>query len=195
MKSFFRSAIVASVFAGPLSAATYFESVQGDLSDDYVAPTAIILGTGSNRLVGSLAGGEADLDLFTLQVLAGSSITAINILGYTGGGNGSFLGLQFGSELSQNPTPSDEFFAPIGYAIITAADAAATRNVLGTITVGPPFFGAATLPAGTYAGWLNETGAASTYDIEVVVTTVPEPSALMLIAVAGAATAARRRRR
>lgn len=171
-----RTLLYAAALSGSLSAATYVEAIDGELSNDFIDPTPIAMDLGSNLLTGGLAGGESDIDLFRFSVPLGHHLTAIRILGFTGGGGGSFLGLQSGVELSSSPVPSASFPDPIGYAIISAADAAVDRDVLSTITSGPPFNGVATLPAGNYVGWLNETGLASTYQIEFVIAAVPEPS-------------------
>ncbi len=159
-------------------AVTYVESVDGELSFDYIAPTPIFLDPGINTLIGELSGGETDLDLFTVTVPFGEALTAIRVIEFAGGDNGSFLGLQPGIELSMNPVPSMAFTADIGYAIISATDAAVDADVLPTMTVGPPFNGAASLPSGTYAGWLNETGSPSSFELQFVVT--PEPGSAVL---------------
>ena len=176
-------------------AVTYLESVDGDLSDDYIDPTPIALDIGVNNFLGgTLGGGESDLDLFTLTIPVGSALTALHVVEFDGGGNGSFIGLQPGNELSANPVPSQQFPDPIGYAIIGADDAAVDEDVLDTITTGSPFDGAASLPAGIYAGWLNETGAASSYRLQLVVAAIPEPASGVLLAIAGTFATLRRRR-
>ena len=171
-----RALLFSAALSGPLAAATYVEAIDGELSNDFIEPTPVAMDLGSNLLTGGMSGGESDIDLFRFSVPLGHHLTAIRILGFTGGGGGSFLGLQSGIELSSSPVPSGSFPDPIGYAIISAADAAVDRNVLSTITSGPPFTGVATLPAGNYVGWLNETGLASSYEIEFVIAAVPEPS-------------------
>ncbi len=178
----------------PLQAATYAETINGELSNDFVDPTPVAMDLGSNLLTGGLAGGEIDIDLFRFSVPVGHQLAAIRILGFTGGGGGSFLGIQPGVELSSSPVPSASFPDAIGYAIISAGDAAVDRDVLPTITSGPPFNGVAALPAGNYVGWLNETGLASTYQIEFVIAAVPEPAVPASLALGLLGSLARRRR-
>lgn len=190
-----RTLLSAIALSAPLSGATYVESIDGELSNDFVDPTPLVMDLGSNLLTGGLAGGESDIDLFRFSVPLGHHLTAIRILGFTGGGGGSFLGLQSGVELSSSPVPSASFPDPIGYAIISAADAAVDRDVLPTITSGPPFNGVATLPTGNYVGWLNETGIASTYQIEFVIAAVPEPSVAFGVALGVGGLLLGRRRR
>lgn len=167
----------------PVAAAvTYLESEDGDLSDDYLEPTAIVLGAGSNILEGSLDGFGGDVDLFTLSVLDGQAITAIRILEFSGGGAGSFLGLQPGMQLSADPALNNDFPDPIGFALIGPGDAANDEDVLDTMVVGPPFFFADELASGSYAGWLNELEGPSSYRIAFEV--APEPDLALLLMVA-----------
>lgn len=180
-------------FAPCLGAVTYLESIEGDLSDDYLAPTPLVLGVGSNILNGGLDGFLSDLDLFTLTVPVGGELTAIRILEFSGGGAGSFFGLQPGQILSADPALNASFPDPIGFALLTPAGAATDQDLLPTIVVGPPFFFARPLPAGDYAGWLNETDDSSTYTIEFVV--APEPSSMTLGALIVLAVWHRRRQR
>lgn len=186
--------LVLAACCSPLRAASYSEAIDGELSNDFVAPTFIQMDLGSNILTGGLAGGESDVDLFRFSVPIGQQLAAIRILGFTGGGGGSFFGIQSGVELSSSPVPSASFPDPIGYAIISASDAAVARNVLPTIASGPPFDGVAALPAGNYVGWLNETGLASNYQIEFVITAVPEPTVSAVLALGLLGSLARRRR-
>lgn len=187
-------ALLFAALSGPLSAATYVEAIDGELSNDFIEPTPVAMDLGSNLLTGGLAGGEIDIDLFRFSVPVGHQLAAIRILGFTGGGGGSFLGIQPGVELSSSPVPSASFPDAIGYAIISAGDAAVDRDVLPTITSGPPFNGVAALPAGNYVGWLNETGLASTYQIEFVIAAVPEPAVPASLALGLLGSLARRRR-
>jgi hypothetical protein len=190
-----RNVMIPSLLCASLSsAATYSESINGDLANFYLNPTSFGLDLGSNRLSGSLSGGGSDVDLFTLTVPSDAVISAIRIIEFGGGGpTGSFLGFQPGSTLDSFPE-SNFMGGPIGYAIISATNASTDANVLGTITQGSPFFGATSLPSGEYAGWLNETGAGSTYTIDFVVSPVPEASSGMLGLIGGAGLLLCRRR-
>jgi hypothetical protein len=185
---------VVAACCSPLRAASYSETIDGELSNDFIEPTPVLMDLGSNLLTGGLAGGESDIDLFSFSVPVGHQLAAIRILGFTGGGGGSFLGIQPGIELSSSPVPSASFPDPIGYAIISASDAAVDRDVLPTIASGPPFNGVAALPAGNYVGWLNETGLTSTYQIEFVIAAVPEPAVPAALALGLLGSFARRRR-
>ncbi|MEP4079904.1 PEP-CTERM sorting domain-containing protein [Haloferula sp.] len=195
MKSKFLVSLLSLFLVPAASAATYAENINGELSRIHTSPTSFGLDLGSNRLSGSLTGNGIDIDLFTLTVPADAAITEIRIIEFSGGGpSGSFLGFQPGSTLDAPPATA---FAggPIGYAIISPSNAAVDADVLGTITGGGlPFSGATSLPTGQYAGWLNETGAGSTYTIDFVVSAVPEPSS-GLLGLIGMALAVTRRKR
>lgn len=164
----------------------YQESVQGDFSDDYLNPNFLVLGAGDNVISGSLLGGSADMDLFTLTVPAGFEVTALRVTAFVGGINGSFMGAQPFPILSEDPVQyirfgNGEIFTvdPINYVLFGEGDAATTRDVLPQLIVGAPISGDfqdPKLSAGDYAFWLNETRAGSTYTLTFEVTPVPEPS-------------------
>jgi len=179
-----------------LGAFTYIESIDGDLSDDYLAPTVLNVVVGDNILEGTLDGGTTDLDLFRLYVPVGLKITAIMLESASGGGDGgSFLGMQPGSTLSS--APSNTFGDYIGYGLLSSSSIG--TDYLPVITVPtiaalPPFYGAESLESGDYAGWLNETGDSSTYRLNFVAVKVPEPSSLTLLTLSGFFLAQKRRR-
>ena len=177
----------------PASAVTWIESVDGDLSGDYLNPTPLVLGVGSNLLSGTLAGGETDLDLFTLVVAPGQEVAEIRVIEFSGGGTqGSFLGLQPGMMLSHSPIPSSSFGGNIGFVIITPGQAATDADVLPNIAQFGPYAGSTSLPAGMHAGWLNENTSGSSYTLDFVV--IPEPGS-SLLALAGLSVLLFRRRR
>ena len=176
---------------------TFDEALSGDISDNYLAPTPFTVGLGNNILSGSLSGGTNDLDLFELIVPNGLEVTAIRLLNYnsTPSNNGSFLLLQPGNTLSI--PPSNTFADPIGFSIIgstnVGSDLLPTIIVPGASTLAP-FFGTSTLTSGSYAGWLNETGAAATYSIQFETSAIPEPSTSLFLALTAFCCVTHRRR-
>lgn len=163
----------------------YSESTSGDLSDNYLNPSVLVIETGSNILEGTLLGSSSDLDLFRLIVPAGLEITGIRLLSFTEGENTSFLLMMPGEQLSA--PPSNSFSDPIGYTGISSGNVTSGANLLPTITLPglnglPPFFGVSSLQEGSYAGWLNETGAPSAYTLEFQAEAIPEPSTSAFIA-------------
>jgi len=156
----------------------YVESNDGDLSDNFNVPTILPVGLGDNFLQGTLTGGTNDLDLFRIVVPAGLEIFEIRLVEASGGGAGSFLLIQPGDNLSSRP--ANNFSDPIGFSIL--ASGAIGDDILPTLTLPgvvslPPFFGQGTLTEGSYAGWLNETGAASTYTLNFRTQAVAIPEA------------------
>ncbi|MEY3896251.1 MAG: hypothetical protein RLZZ214_1771 [Verrucomicrobiota bacterium] len=153
------------------------ETLHGDLSDDYLMPALFSPGAGSSTLKGTVVDG--DRDLFTLVVAAGLRLDSLRVLSYTTDSenpeNLSYMMSQPGALLSS--PPSNDFADPIGYVGFGAW--AVGRNVLRTITAGPPYDYAATLGPGSYAFWINETGPTSGYEFQFNVTAVPEASALL----------------
>ena len=195
-----RNLVICSLaFASSAFAQTPFnfdESTSGDLSDAYLAPTPLTVGLGNNILTGALSGGTNDLDLIELIVPEGLEVTGIRLLDFEGGLNGSFLLVQPGSTLSA--APSNSFGDPIGFSILSpggiGTDVLPTLILPGVSTLAP-FFGVDTLTAGSYAIWLNETGAASTYSLQFeTASTIPEPSTTVLVALATLSLFSRRRR-
>ncbi len=188
--------IASSATAAPFN---YDEAFLGDISNDYLNPTSLVVDAGNNILTGALSGGTNDLDMFRLIVPQGLEVTAIRILEFAGGRSGSYLLMQPGNTLSSAPS-NDPSTAPgpIGFSILSSG--AIGSDVLPVITFASapsiaPFFGAATLTEGSYAGWLNETGPASTYKLQFeVANTIPEPSTSLLAGLAAIALCGLRRR-
>jgi len=175
------------------TSATYVESASNELSDNYLAPTPFTVEAGANTITGTLAGNGGDLDMVQLIVPAGLRVTGLFLEAFSGGNNGSFLMMQPGATLSS--PPSSTFADPVGFSIL--APTGVGTDLLPSITFPSlptlaPFYGASALEAGSYAVWLNETGAASSYTLRFEA--VPEPSTGLLTIAALAALTSRRQR-
>lgn len=175
-------AVFALMVEGVRAQSLWNESLQGDLSGDYLLPNHFLLSPGQNTITGSLAGLGSDQDFFTLRVPEGLVLSSIMINSYTTGNpfNVGFFGIQQGATLSSPPSVS--FSEPIGYVLFGTW--AVGLDVLPTIVAGPPFDGERPLAAGQYAVWLNETGSPSSWQLDFTtqVTAVPEPSVGLLAA-------------
>ena len=168
----------------------YDESVSGDFSPDFAAPTPVSFSNGANTIIGDIgANGEGgvvfgpsgnDSDRFTFTVPAGSQISSLTVDVYDATGNvgaGSLIAYVASGAFSSD-TDNDN----------NALFSAGSGDILPTLAGGP-------LGPGAYSFWLQET-ASSTIDYQVTFTqVVPEPSAATLFVGAGALMRRRRRRR
>ena len=188
----------------PLTATTVFydEAIDGDLSGDWQNPTSLVLDSGSLTINASLSGLTRDRDIFTISVLPGVTLTEVNILSYVDPrtptiptANISFLGLQPGSQLSQDPTilldPVSPMADPINFVLFGQGNIGASFPLINSLVVGAPLRGLNPLPAGDYTFILNETGDPAEFSIEFV--GVPEPSSVILLAL-GMCSLVRRKR-
>jgi len=166
------------------------ESVIGDLSNNWAAPTSLSFTLGSNQVLGSLvrlaSTSPDDKDYFTFVVPAGAQILAINVLpGTVAGGAGgvSFFGIASGtSVLDPSTTPSTLAASLLGYTLYGAADVGS--SILGRLatsnTLTPAAQGFSGLGPGNYTIWIQE-GATGTfnYGFDILIGT-PEPASWFL---------------
>jgi len=167
------------------------ESVNGDLSDDRLAPTNLTLHAGSNFLSATFGDGDPEYVHFSLP--AGTSLTALIHVSWAGtGDNLGFIGVQAGSVFTEPPTGTTVGNI-LGYAHFGPDEGTVGQDILplmgeGFAAIGftPPLTGS------DYTFWIQQLGsdAAFTLDFQVV----PQPGAAALVGVAGLVLTARRRR-
>ncbi len=165
------------------------ESVDGDLSGDRLAPNSFVLSSGSNQLAAISVSGDREYVHF--EIPAGLVLSAIVLEAWESEDEIGFIGVQQGTTFTEPPTGTDvanllgwTHFGPgalgVGVDYIDALAAGA-----GAMGFTPP------LPAGDYAFWIQQTGAASAaYQLDFVVT--PEPASAVLLIVAGLVSTRRR---
>ncbi|QSJ15079.1 PEP-CTERM sorting domain-containing protein [Nostoc sp. UHCC 0702] len=173
------------------------EAVNGDLSSENLNPTQLSLSVGSNHIIGSTTGNpNLDRDFFSLTVPSGYLLNKIILANYIGldddGPNQGFFGVQAGSNI-ETATVNANTPPLLGAALIGAAPGTQVgENVLDDLGVANPIRGAffvgfpsGNLSEGTYTFWVQETKRGiQNYDLDFVVTAVPEPSNILGIGAA-----------
>ena len=190
------AALSATVVIGSASGEIVFdEAVDGDLSDNYLAPTVIEFTGAENTVVFSTDREGDDRDLFTFNVAEGFQLTGIVLdLFDTNSdepGNRGFMGFSTGSVLGTDPDSPDPAEL-LGYALPAAADSGTDFITIMAEATGVQGYDAP-LPSGDYTFWAQETSPTiDDWVITFVVSEVPGPGALALFGLAG--VVGRRRR-
>ena len=178
------------------AATVHDESVDGDLSSDPFAPTALSIGVGSNLVLGTMQASGDTRDYFTFSIGADQALSSIFLRDYTDVASSS---------------PGDTGFAGIIAGTTSFIPNGATvSNFLGTNHVvpaqvgtdillalaGAPFGGTGFTPPlgpGDYTFLIQQTGNELTaYSLDLIL--VPEPGTALLLMGGLAGLAAQRRR-
>lgn len=188
--------LLAAVFPNLATGAVYDEAVNGDLSDNHLAPTLFLLDVGSNLLSASSVTTPfiADAEYFTAVVPAGSELTEIRLTRYVSDDPRAFLGFVAGTSIATGPNSTGAGDL-LGYYHFGSNAIPLGTDFLDDMALA---FGAQgftrPLPAGSYTFWAQQTGSqVSDYTFDFVVTAIPEPSALAMILLPGLALFRRRR--
>jgi hypothetical protein len=190
---------------GTAQALDWNEGINGDLSDDGLAPTLVgTLSLGDNTftgMMGSLNGsGPLDADIWNFTIGAGMSLTGINLTAYssTSGStsNESFMAIATGSFIETSDPSNHLSNALWGYG--TDGFGNTYTNLLALLDAGPEFGGLGfdgPLPSGNYTFWTQEGSDQVSYTIDFVTSPVPvpEPGSALLLGVAGLLLLRRRR--
>lgn len=191
-------ALAASGSVQRVGAASYSESIDGDLSGAPATPTAWTLDVGANVLsgrAGLIAGTSAyDYDLIAITIPAGRQLDSIGLTNYQNVdpfGFG-FIGMQAGSPWLDTVGPAVSGAFLMGYThiepVLVGGD---VLSKMQEHSADPPF--AIPLGPGTYSLLIQDIELAYDYTMSFNVSGVPEPSTAMLLAI-GAAAVVRRRR-
>jgi hypothetical protein len=198
MKASIVALLCAALGAGA-QAASYSESVNGELPSNRLAPFTWLLDAGDNMLQGSLNRAPTDVapdrDYVHIVVPKGHLWQAlIAAQDITVGGSGSFIGLAAGATMPVDPdTGGPEGL--LGYKIYTPADAG--NDILDDMALGSGAQGfTRPLAAGDYTLWIQELNPGTfNYGFNFMLTAIPEPASAFLLAAGLAALAGGRRLR
>lgn len=194
-----RSLLLALLLAATPSAAgafSYDEGIDGDLSGDRLAPTALVAALGSNTLSATSVAG--DLEYVHLSLPSGTSLVSLVLTSFSSTDDVAFIALQAGGTFSV-PAGSAAAGDLLGYAHFGTGSLAGGATVgndmlddlgvsAGAIGFAPPLTGS------DYTFWIQQTGPQPfgyTLDFQVI----PEPRTGALVALGLVAIASRRRSR
>lgn len=169
-------ALVATLGACAAQAQTLWnESIQGDLADTGLAPTALLAAIGSNQVLGETGnpGSGIDRDYFSIFVPAGTVLSSLRFLPNTFvSGSVGFFAMQVGPQVTTTPSGGGSE-ALLGF--VHYDNSYAGTDILSLINPSGP------LSSGTYSIWVQETGGVTEYGLDFVVTPVPLPGAAWLL--------------
>jgi hypothetical protein len=177
---------------------TYNEGIDGELSADRLAPTALVAAVGSNTLTGSTVSGDLDYVRITLPV--GLQLGALVLDSVASTDDVAFIALQAGPIFTVTPATATQS-ALLGYTHFgtgpTAGGATPGNDFLDDMCVAPGAIHCVPpLTGSDYTFWIQQTGAQPfAYSFDFVVTPVPEPSTFALLGLGAAGLAVRKRSR
>jgi len=172
--------VAAALLVGLDGGATAFEwdeRLEGDLSGDRFAPTALALSPGANDLAMTSGSGGAsvDRDYFRFRVPEGWSLASVGLVDAATDGV-AFVSVQAGTQFVEPPLPTDVANL-LGWRHFSGADAG--LDLLPEIGMGAGAIGfVPPLPAGDYVWWAQDFGFAASYAMRFEVAPVPEPTGL-----------------
>ena len=171
----------------PAQALVWDEGIDGDLSDNNLAPTPLTLDVGVNLIAGTMGKPPSlplDRDIFTFTLPAGFSLTSIAVVSISPVHN-SFYAIAAGTSINTGNAATHLSNALIG----------GPGEYLDDLAIAPQFGGTGlTSPVGpgTYTVWFQETAAQRNY--QMAYTVVPEPGTIFSL-LGGAAMLRHVRRR
>lgn len=177
-------------FVQRAGAASYSESVDGDLSGTPAAPTAWTLDVGANNLTGRaglIAGtSDYDYDLVAITIPAARQLNSIELTHYENVdpfGFG-FIGIQVGSPWLDTVGPAVSGAFLMGYTHIEPVlEGGDVLSKMQEHSADPPF--PIPLGPGTYSLLIQDIELAYDYTMTFNVSGVPEPSSAALLALGG----------
>lgn len=200
----FVSVGLALLAARSAKATNYDESTNGDLSNDRLNPTHIVLTPGSNTITSTQVNSNAvggDIDYYWLTIPVGSKLTNINVVSTTTTSL-AFIGVERGTTFTE-PNQGTNVANLLGYTHFGPGNTTIGTDILDNLGTGagamdfvPP------LASGDYTFWQQETsGTPTTSTLTFVVSAppasvpIPRPAvAVLAVALLGAGGGLLRRR-
>lgn len=209
LRCFLTAPVFAWALSAPVDAATYTESVDGEISADRLAPSFLQLDfpasgnvPGSNVITGTVGRNATsraiDLDYLWINVPVGYQLSELRVGNQTTvGGSGSFIGLATGVTMAV-PGNAANATGLLGYRVYGAGDRG--TDILDDMAVPTNGSSGFTRPlsAGNYTLWIQELSTGTfTYRFNLVLSPVPEPAtaSLLMVGLGLLATAGRCLRR
>ncbi len=165
------SALVPIAHAGVL----WNETIQGDLSNNWLNPTDATLSLGDNSVLGSTGDsgtGDFDRDYLTITIPQGMLLTELILVDYFSTDQSSFIGVNPG-ETTIDPdlaTPS----SLLGWTLFGSSSVG--NNLFNNLSI-PRYPGGGFISPvgpGTYTFWIQQTGEETLYELNFV--TIPSPA-------------------
>jgi hypothetical protein len=214
MAKFLCAVITAAATSVAQADVIYNDTIDGDLSNDYLNPTSVSLTAGTSSVIvhSSIDElGNLDLDFLHIALPAGGALEHIILASHTGDSGTSFMGLQSGAAFTFDPDQNtgDPFLCLdlcLGWAHFGPNEAFNGLGIGGDLMVGADEFTGLddSVPPGfdppltdpDYTFWLQENSSNATYQLDFVVSPEPSTGVLVLVGVMiGAFGRARRRLR
>ena len=174
-----------------VAAVVWDEAIDGSLSTDRQTPTDFgSLSVGSNDAIGTTVSGISKF--FTFNIGANEELSALIVEDWDSADDLGFLGIVTGDTFTVDPA-NPNVTDLLGYVHYGELDV--NQDILPSMGQGPGSQGfTPPLGPGDYSFWVRQGGAdAATWDLNFVVTPIPAPAGLAVLALAG--VAGRRRRR
>jgi len=183
--------VAAAALALPASADSIWdESVDGDLSDDRLAPTSLVLSLGTNSVTATSM--QGDREYVTFSLAPGLSLSQLILVSYASVDLIAFIAVQEGSVFTEPPTMTNVANL-LGWTHF--GDGLQGLDLLPDLGIGAGAIGfTPPLPGGTsYTFWMQQTGVnPATFQFDFIVT--PAPPAAAAVALLALAGPTRRRR-
>ena len=162
-------------YASIANADNWNEGIDGDLSNNRLAPTVISLDPGSNTITATSVAG--DPEYYAVNVPPGHQLSALTLVSYVSLDATAFVGVQNGTTFTEPATGTD-VSQLLGWLHFTPGHVG--TDILDDIGTGAGAIGfTGPRPAGDYTFWSQQTGAnATAYTFDLVVSAVPAVPAL-----------------